>query len=135
MAQVLISPEAEAFALRIAKKGGFRAQREVARLYSCLKRLKSKMKLSADFWNVEDSTSGILTSSATMLDGTPIWRLCPTHGHCVALIANIAGDLYVLEISSREDISKIERKLSKLDSDECIGQSHIKRKLRKASAR
>ena len=118
MSQVLIKREAQNFALQLAETGSFRAQREVARLYSCLKRLESRMKRSADFWNVEYSASGILTSSATMRDGTPVWRLCPTNTHCIALIAKVNGDLCVLEICSRADIGTIERKLRKLYSGE-----------------
>jgi hypothetical protein len=114
----IIKPEAVEYSCRIAEEGSFWAQREVARLFSCLKTLESKLARSVDFWNVGDSASGLLESHATLNDGTPVWRLCPTHYHCIALVAMHNGDLLVLEICSRAEIDSVERKLVKTDSVE-----------------
>jgi hypothetical protein len=106
-----ISPEAERKLLRIATEDSIWAQREVARIYVCLTDLESRMAHSAEFWNIRDSASGNLTSCATLKDGTPVWRLCTTHVHCIALVAMQDDDLFVLELCSRAEIDSVERTL------------------------
>jgi hypothetical protein len=108
MKTLLISTETRQKIIQIAKKGGLRAPREVARVYVYLENYQANL---TEFWNVRDSASGRLTSSATLRDGTPIWRLCPTHVHCIALLAEQDGDLLVLDVCSRAEIEEAESRL------------------------
>jgi hypothetical protein len=102
--------------VRIATEGGLRAQREVATLYNRLKILRSKIAKCADFWNVEDSASGNLRSCAILKDGTPVWRLCPAHAHCIALAVKMGDDLFVLEICSRDEIDSVEGRMTSFET-------------------
>jgi hypothetical protein len=111
MKTLLLSPEAEQKLLRIAEKDGLWAQREVARIYVYLEHLEIRLAKTSRFWNIQDSASGALESRATLRDGTPIWRLCPTHVHCIALLAEQDGDLLVLEVCNRAEIETIENEL------------------------
>jgi hypothetical protein len=111
MKQLLISSEAEQELLRIAENDGIWAQREVARLYVHLEHLEKTLARTSQFWNIQDAASGSLESCATLKDGTSIWRLCPTHVHCIALLVEQNGDLLVLEVCSRAEVETTENHL------------------------
>jgi hypothetical protein len=124
MNTVLMRSEVAERALEIARTGNLRAQREVARTSSSLRYLASKMTNTATFWNIEGSASGLLTSCATLSDGTSLWRICPTHSHCIALVAVMNDDLHVLYFGSEAEIELTERKLVEIASvDELITRS------------
>jgi hypothetical protein len=84
---------------------------EVAHLYGCLERLETKLATTSQFWNIQDSASGKLISRATLKDGTSIWRLCPTHSHCIALVVEQDGDLLVWDVCNRAEIETVENHL------------------------
>ena len=84
--------------------------KKVTRIFTNLKRLAQKLART-EFWNIEDSASGNIESHAALNDGTPIWRLCPTHVHCIALLVEQDGDLLVLEACTRAEIETVERQL------------------------
>jgi hypothetical protein len=97
--------------LQIAE-GSLWAQREVARVVVYLEDFETKIAATmSELWNVRDSASGVLQSRATLKNGTPLWRLCPTHVHCIALLAEQDEDLLVLDICNRAEIEAIERRL------------------------
>jgi hypothetical protein len=106
--RVLVSTDSDAQLCRIAREGNFLAQREVARVYVYLKYLQEK---STDFWNVGGSASGVLESVVTRTNGTPIWRLYPTHATCIALLTVQNGDLLVLAICNRAEVEAVEQSL------------------------
>jgi len=110
-----ISTDAHTKLLRLAQ-GNPRAQREVARVFAYLKSLGARLAKTTVYWNVDGSASGVLTSAATLQNGTPIWRLYPTHVHCIALLAMQDETLFVLDFCSKAEIKAIERKLS-IDCD------------------
>jgi hypothetical protein len=88
------------------------AHREVVRVYVYLERLEMKLEQAPlEFWNIRDSASGWLESCATLNDGTPIWRLYPTHVHCIAFLAERDGDLLVLDVSSKAEVETTETQL------------------------
>ena len=115
-----ITTEAEEALYRIAEEGDLLARHEVARVFSYLERLETKIADAAPaYWNIGDSASGVLTSHATLKNGTPIWRLYPTHVQCIALLAAQDGDLFVLEICSEAVVNTIELELHKREPHDC----------------
>lgn len=103
-----IKPSASAALIRIAKSGDLQARSEVARVIAFLRILEEKLASNPAYWNVAPSASGILTSYATLSNGTPIWRLCPSHVHCICLLAMRDADLHVLDICSASELSATE---------------------------
>jgi len=85
--------------------------KEATRVFVILEHLEIKLARTTDFWNIQDSASGNIESRATLKDGTPIWRLCPTHVHCIALLVMQDEDLLVLEVCNRAEIETVERRL------------------------
>jgi hypothetical protein len=57
------------------------------------------------------SASGVLESVVTRTNGTPIWRLYPTHATCIALLTVQKGDLLVLAICNRAEVEVVEQTL------------------------
>jgi hypothetical protein len=113
MKKLRISLKAEEGLYRLAKEGVLAARSEVARVYAYLERLERKMAADEPaFWNIPGSASGALTSRAKLKDGTPIWRLYPTHVHCIALLAIQDGDLFVLAVCREAEVKTIELELS-----------------------
>jgi hypothetical protein len=89
--------------------GGGNGLREVAKIYVCLEAIQCKIRNThPEFWNVGYSASGILQSFATLKNGTPIWRLYPKHLYCIALLAELDGDIHVLDVCNRAEISSVE---------------------------
>jgi hypothetical protein len=111
MGKLIVSTEAERKMLRIAANESLWAQREVARVFVYLEELETKIATGSEFWNIRDSASGVLESHATLRSGTPIWRLCPTHVHCIAVLIEQEGDLLVLDICNRAEIETVENGL------------------------
>jgi hypothetical protein len=109
--QVLVSDEAETELYRLAQEGSVWTQREVARTYVYLRYLNEKIAAAPDFWNIDGSATGFLQSFTTRRNGNPIWRLCPTHVSCIALLTVQDGDLLVLAICSRAEIETLEQTL------------------------
>lgn len=105
MKNVIIPTEVCAKMLRIAESN-LQAHKETVRIYVYLEEIKS-----SDFWNVRDSASGELVSRSKLQDGTLIWRLYPTHVHCIAFLAEQNGDLLVLGVCNRAEIETVERQL------------------------
>lgn len=112
MNKLFISTDAEAALISIADTGDLQARSEVARFIAILKFLKRKVGHTPDYWNVALSASGTLSSHATAKNGTSLWRLYPTHTHCIGVVAMQDGDLYVLNVCSEFEISSVERDYS-----------------------
>ena len=109
--RLLISTDAEKELYRIAEEGNAKARKEVASLYVHLRHLEKYIVTKADFWNVPGSASGLLELHITRANGTAIWRLCPTHISCIALLTVQDDNLLVLAISSRAEVTVTERSL------------------------
>ena len=108
---IVVPPEVNEKMLGIARSNS-RAHREVIRIYVYLERLEIKLReASLEFWNVRDSASGWLEAGATLENGIPIWRLYPTHVHCVAFLAKQDDHLLVLDVSSRAEVEDTEAQL------------------------
>ncbi|MGB6176448.1 MAG: hypothetical protein WBF43_08955 [Methylocella sp.] len=89
--------------------GGGNGLREVAKIYVCLEAIQCKIRSThPEFWNVGYSASGILQSFATLKNGTPIWRLYPNHRYCIALLAELDGDIHVLDVCNKAEIGSVE---------------------------
>ncbi len=108
MKKLYIKPNAEAALIRIAVSGDLKARSEVARVIATLRIFEEKLATTTDYWNIAHSASGKITSYATLRNGVPIWRLCPTHVHCICLLAMQDGDLHVLDVCSESDLVTIE---------------------------
>src|SRR5262249_30306605 len=106
-----VSTDAEKELYRIAEEGNAKARREVASVYVHLRHLEAYIVTKSDFWNVPGSASGFLESHIARTNGTPIWRLCPTHVSCIALLTVQDGNLLVLAISSRAKVTATEQSL------------------------
>ncbi len=92
--------------------GGGNGLREVAKIYVCLEAIQRKIRSTQpEFWNVGYSASRILQSFATLKNGTPIWRLYPTHRYCIALLAELDGDIHVLDVCNKAEIRSVEHRL------------------------
>jgi hypothetical protein len=110
MQKLLISSEAHAKMVQVANSS-VQGYAEVSHLFACLQEIELK---ASEFWNVGDSASGNLTSCATLKNGAPIWRLCPTQVHCIGLLVEEQdGVLWVLAVCSRAEIEKKEAELMK----------------------
>jgi hypothetical protein len=108
---LIVSTEAEQTLARIAENDGVWAQREVAHICVNLEQLEFKFAQARLFWNVQGAATGNLVSYTTLPNGKPIWRLCPTHVHCIALLVVQEDDLLVLEVCNRAEINAVERQL------------------------
>jgi hypothetical protein len=97
--------------LMISEKSGL-CQHEIARIFAYLESINADIaKISSEFWNIRYSAAGILKSSATLEDGTPIWRLIPPMSRHAALLAEFDGVVAVLDVCRTTEIESAERQL------------------------
>src|SRR5271165_5788584 len=101
MTTLLIPDDVADKLVTLADTGDFQTRLEVAAVFAELKLLREKL---GDFWNIGASARGTLSSHATLESGTSIWRLCPTHTYCIALLTLLNGDLHVLDICSEAEV-------------------------------
>jgi hypothetical protein len=85
---------------------------EVASTIEHLDILEQTVPTNFRFWNVAWAASGLLESKIQLRTGQPIWRLCPTHVHCIALLAEQGNDVYVLDVCSRAALQAVEARLA-----------------------
>jgi hypothetical protein len=119
MGKVIINRKADESAFRILQDQSLWSQEEVAKIYSRLLVLQEKITASIEFWNVEDSASGILESCHTV-NGTPVWRLCPPGNRYIALLAVYDDDLVVLDICQEANADAVERELTTIEVERLI---------------
>jgi hypothetical protein len=124
MSSLVIKVEIQQKLLRIANDEGFfdrlrtrfwstsRRCIEVASTIEHLDLLEATVPTNFAFWNVRWSASGLLESKAQLKSGKPIWRLCPSHVYCIALLAEQDDDLLVLDICNRAALRTVESRLA-----------------------
>jgi hypothetical protein len=105
---LIFNPGVEDKIVAIASSGSLNAQREVAKVFAYLKRLDDTGAASSPFWNVVDAARGRLTSERTCPGGNAIWRLYASHAHCVALLFPKDGDIVVLHVCGKNQVSAFE---------------------------
>lgn len=108
--RLIIPAEVSDALYRITLEGSERAQNEVAQVCSGLRLIRDDAWTMPDYWNVRVSALGLL-SYTTRANGSPIWRLCPAHVSCIALLTTQDDDLLVLGIYSRAEVEKTEQRL------------------------
>jgi hypothetical protein len=115
MKNLFISTAANTDLARIARSGDLQARTEVARVIAALKSFREKLASTFDYWHISGCASGILSSSATLQNGTSLWRLYPTHVYCIGLLEMRDGDLYLLAVCHESEITSVELEFSRLE--------------------
>jgi len=110
--RLILSHEAEVRMLEIARDGDLAARIEVARVFAHFEELEERFVRSPDYWNISQSASGHLTSQAVLRNGTPIWRLCPSHTHCIAILFKDGDTIFVRNVCNAAMIAELEGQLA-----------------------
>jgi hypothetical protein len=93
-------------------RGNGRALSEAARVFAYLEAIHTRIRNgSVEFWNVGFSASGVISSQSRLKNGSLIWRLCPEHDYCIALLAEIDGDIRTLDVCGKEEVVAVELRL------------------------
>lgn len=95
----------------MASSGNAAAQREVARVTSYFSSIHAAFSRSPSFWNIRFVMNGDV-DYGPRLHGCQLYRLCPGHQQCIALIIESGGELMVLDLCSSAELSSVELRLA-----------------------
>jgi hypothetical protein len=97
-------------ALKIAQ-GPNAALQEVARVTALLGQIDGAFRVSPSLWNIRYVMNGYVAYGPN-LHGCQLYRVCPGHQYCIAILVESGGKLEILDFCSSADLPTVETVLS-----------------------